>query len=38
VDPGPGLRDRPAVQAMVAASAAGLEAARLLLHEALGEL
>lgn len=38
VDPGPGLRDRPAVQAMVAASAAALDAARLLLHDALGDL
>jgi alkylation response protein AidB-like acyl-CoA dehydrogenase len=38
VDPGPGLRDRPAVQAMVASSAAALEAARLLLRDALGEL
>jgi alkylation response protein AidB-like acyl-CoA dehydrogenase len=32
----PGLRDRPAVQVMVASSAAKLDAARLALHEALG--
>ena len=38
VDPGPGLRDRPAVQAMVASSTAALEAARLLLRDALGEV
>ena len=38
VDPGLGLRDRPAVQAMVASSAAALEAARLLLRDALGDL
>ena len=38
VDPGPGLRDRPAVQAMVASSTAALEAARLLLRDALGEI
>lgn len=38
VDPGPGLRDRPAVQAVVAASGAELDAARLLLHDALGDL
>jgi alkylation response protein AidB-like acyl-CoA dehydrogenase len=38
VDPGPGLRDRSAVQVMVASSAAALEAARLLLRDALGEL
>lgn len=38
VDPGPGLRDRPAVQAMVASSTAALEAARLLLRDALGDL
>jgi alkylation response protein AidB-like acyl-CoA dehydrogenase len=38
VDPGPGLRDRPAVQSMVASSAAALEAARLLLRDALGDL
>jgi alkylation response protein AidB-like acyl-CoA dehydrogenase len=38
VDLGPGLRDRPAVQAIVAESEAELEAARLLLHDALGEL
>lgn len=38
VDPVPGLRDRPSVQAMVGSSAAGLEAARLLLTDALGDL
>jgi alkylation response protein AidB-like acyl-CoA dehydrogenase len=38
VDPGPGPRERPAVQAMVAASTAEVEAARLLLHDALGDL
>ena len=38
VDPGPGLRDRPAVQAMMASSLAALEAARLLLRAALGDL
>jgi indole-3-acetate monooxygenase len=38
VDPGPGVRDRPAVQAMVASSTAALEAARLLLRDALGDL
>lgn len=38
VDPGPGLRDRPAVQAMVESSTAALEAARLLLRDALGDL
>jgi alkylation response protein AidB-like acyl-CoA dehydrogenase len=38
VDPGPGLRDRPEVQAMVAVSAAQLDAARLLLHAALSDL
>ena len=38
VDPTPGLRDRPAVQAMVATSAVELEAARLLLHHTLGDL
>jgi alkylation response protein AidB-like acyl-CoA dehydrogenase len=37
-DPGLGLRDRPAVQAMVASSTAALEAARLLLRDALGDL
>ncbi|MBN1206048.1 MAG: acyl-CoA dehydrogenase family protein [Myxococcaceae bacterium] len=37
VDPGLGLRDRPSVQAMVGSSAAGLEAARLLLIDALGD-
>jgi len=34
----PGLRDRPAVQAIVASSEAELDAARLLLHDALGEI
>ncbi len=38
VDLVPGLRDRPAVHAMVAASEAELDAARLLLHDSLGEL
>jgi len=38
VDRGPGLGDRPAVQATMAASEAELDAARLLLHNALGEL
>lgn len=38
VDPFPGLRDRPAVQVMVASSAAKLASARLLLHEALGDV
>jgi len=38
VDPGPGLRDRPAVQATVASSTAALDAARLLLRDALGDL
>jgi alkylation response protein AidB-like acyl-CoA dehydrogenase len=37
-DPGPGLRDRPAVQAMVASSTADLEASRLLLRDALGDV
>jgi alkylation response protein AidB-like acyl-CoA dehydrogenase len=34
----PGLRERPAVQLMVASSAAKLDAARLALHEAVGTL
>jgi len=38
VGPFPGLRERPDVQGMVASTAAQLEAARLLLHEALGDL
>ena len=38
VDPGPGLRDRPAVQSMLASSTAALEAARLLMRDALGDL
>ncbi len=33
-----GLRDRPAVQAIVASSAAELDASRLLLHDALGDI
>ncbi|MGH7870606.1 MAG: acyl-CoA dehydrogenase family protein [Candidatus Binatia bacterium] len=37
-DPGPGLRDRPAVQAMVSSSIAALEAARLLLRDALSDM
>jgi alkylation response protein AidB-like acyl-CoA dehydrogenase len=38
VGPFPGLRERPDVQGMVASTAAQLEAARLLLHGALGDL
>src|SRR5215470_10004933 len=38
VDPQPGLRDRPAVQAMVAASVADVDAARLLLYDALNDV
>lgn len=38
VDPLPGLRERPAVQVLVASAAAQLDAARLLLHAALGDL
>ena len=38
VDPLPGLRERPAVQVMVASIAAQLDAARRLLHAALGDL
>jgi alkylation response protein AidB-like acyl-CoA dehydrogenase len=38
VGPFPGLRERPAVQGMVASAAAKLDAARLLLHGALGDL
>jgi alkylation response protein AidB-like acyl-CoA dehydrogenase len=38
VGPFPGLRERPDVQGMVASTAAQLEAARLLLHVALGDL
>jgi alkylation response protein AidB-like acyl-CoA dehydrogenase len=37
-DPLPGRRERPAVQGMVASSAAKLDAARRLLHAALGAL
>jgi alkylation response protein AidB-like acyl-CoA dehydrogenase len=38
VDPVPGLRDRPAVQVMVAAAAAQLTAARLSLHDAVADV
>jgi alkylation response protein AidB-like acyl-CoA dehydrogenase len=38
VDPLPGLRERAAVQVMVASSAAQLDAARLLLHASIGDL
>ena len=38
VDPGPGLRDRPAVQALIALSTAEIEAARLLLFAVVDEL
>jgi len=38
VGPFPGLRERPAVQVMVASAAAQLDAARLLLHGVLGDL
>ncbi|HXH14366.1 MAG TPA: acyl-CoA dehydrogenase family protein [Alphaproteobacteria bacterium] len=38
VDPFPGLRERAAVQVMVASAAAKLDAARLLLHAALDDL
>jgi len=38
VDPFPGMRDRPWVQTLVASSAAKLASARLLLHEALGDV
>jgi indole-3-acetate monooxygenase len=38
VDPLPGTRDRPAVQVMVASSAAKLASARLLLHEMLNDV
>lgn len=37
VDSGPGLRDRPAVQASVGMAAAELDAARLLLHASLAD-
>jgi indole-3-acetate monooxygenase len=37
VDPRPGLRDRPEVHDMVATSEAALEAARLLLHDVVGD-
>lgn len=38
VDPTPGLRDRPAVQALVATAAAELDGVRLLLHSALNDV
>lgn len=38
VELGPGLRDRPSVQAMVASSTTALDAARLLLIDALGDI
>ncbi len=38
VDLGPGLKDRPAVQTLVATSTAELDAARLLLHTTLGDI
>jgi len=38
VDPGLGLRDRPSVQATVASSTTALDAARLLLRDALGDV
>jgi alkylation response protein AidB-like acyl-CoA dehydrogenase len=38
VGPGPGIRDQPAVQAMVAASIAEVDAARLFLHHTLGDV
>jgi alkylation response protein AidB-like acyl-CoA dehydrogenase len=38
VDPFPGTRDRPAIQVMVASSAAKVASARSLLHETLGEV
>jgi indole-3-acetate monooxygenase len=38
VDPTPGLRDRPSVQALVATAAAEIDGARLLLHSALDEV
>ncbi len=38
VDPTPGLRDRPSVQALVATAAAEVDGARLLLHSALEDV
>jgi alkylation response protein AidB-like acyl-CoA dehydrogenase len=38
VDPFPAMRDRPGVQVMVASAAAKLASARLLLHEAVGDV
>lgn len=38
VGPGPGIRDQPAVQAMVATSVAEVDAARLFLHHTLGDV
>ena len=38
VDIGPGLRDRPLVQALVSTATAEIEAARLLLHSALADV
>jgi alkylation response protein AidB-like acyl-CoA dehydrogenase len=38
VDPTPGLRDRPSVQALIATAAAELDSARLLLHAALDDV
>jgi alkylation response protein AidB-like acyl-CoA dehydrogenase len=38
VDPTPGLRDRPSVQALTSTAAAELDGARLLLHSALNEV
>ena len=38
VDPGPGLRDRPEVQAKTATAAAAVDAARLFLHHVIGDV
>jgi indole-3-acetate monooxygenase len=38
VDPTPGLRDRPSLQALVATAAAEVDGARLLLHSALDDV